>query len=616
MTTTRTEIFSLLHKNIKHISITHLAYVIIGTVIFAPLTGLASQLLIRLSGKTVLSDFEIAAFLLSPVGLVALTLFTALLITILVFEQASLMAISAGALQQQTVTTFAALHFTFKNIAKIFTFAVRLVIRILLRTLPFLAVSALIAKKFLTEYDINYYLTAKPPVFLVTAAVIAVILTVMIIFLLRRLFSWSLALPVLLFDDISPAASFKTSANLLAAKKQLLFIQLVTWAITAFFLSAVILGGIQLLGSYLAPLFFNSITMLVPVLGALVALLAISNFLITTFTSGSFAALLVVFYQRTGSSFTTLSTPELKEESTSKVSIPLFATLLVVACLAAVLTGVWLLNGIQPDRDIQIIAHRGAAGKAPENTMASITQAIADKTDWVEIDVQETVDDKILVIHDSDFMKLAQVDLKVWDASYQRTGQIDIGSWFEKRFSNERAPLLSQVLNAAHSKTKVLIELKYYGHDKVLEQRVADTVESTDMVENVAVMSLQYDGIKKFKSLRPDWETGLLVTKTIGRISSIDVDFLAMNMAAANASFIHRVQSLGKKVYVWTVNDAASMARMMALGVDGIITDEPELAHRVRSRFIKLTTLERLVLHTTVFLNQPVPLKHYRDKSP
>ena len=64
-----------------------------------------------------------------------------------------------------------------------------------------------------------------------------------------------------------------------------------------------------------------------------------------------------------------------------------------------------------------VIAHRGAAGKAPENTMASIRQAIEDGTDWIEIDVQETADGKVVVIHDSDFMKLAGVNMKVWDGT-------------------------------------------------------------------------------------------------------------------------------------------------------------------------------------------------------
>ena len=79
--------------------------------------------------------------------------------------------------------------------------------------------------------------------------------------------------------------------------------------------------------------------------------------------------------------------------------------------VSAVLVGNWLLNGIQINDTVMVVAHRGASGKAPENSLASIRQAISDGADWVEIDVQETADGEVIVVHDSDFMKLAGIDL-------------------------------------------------------------------------------------------------------------------------------------------------------------------------------------------------------------
>lgn len=213
-------------------------------------------------------------------------------------------------------------------------------------------------------------------------------------------------------------------------------------------------------------------------------------------------------------------------------------------------------------------------------------------------------------------MKLAGVNTKVWDGTLQQLQQIDIGSWFAPEFSNERVPTLAQVLDRARGNTKVLIELKYYGHDQQLEQRVADIVENADMVNDVAIMSLKYEGIKKFRALRPDWDVGLLLSTAIGNITNLEMDFLAVNMAMAAPGFIRRTHSAGKQVFVWTVNDQISMSRMISLGIDGLITDEPELARKVLVDREDLSSVERLLIHTAMLAGQPIPKRIYRDQSP
>ncbi len=610
------DVLPILRKDLKQIFTIHLVYVALGFVLFAPLTGIVGQFLLGLSGQSVLSDLDIAYFFFSPLGMLALILFAAFLITILVFEQTSLMLVCGAAVQGHHVPLMTALTYTARRAKKIFLFAIRLVLRLLLITLPFLAVSGAIAWFLITEYDINYYLAQKPPEFLIAAAAIGMVLLIMTVVLLRKLFSWALALPLILFGDISPARSFQESANLTEGDKRGILIILGSWIVAAILLSTVILGIVHLLGSTLAPLFFDSIVLLVPVLGGLVALLSLANLLVTAFTSGSFAALLLTLYKRSGAKIKTDDFAVAHQSKEKQLTRRTFGLLLGAGVLTALLVGGFLLKGIPADNDALVIAHRGAAGKAPENTMAAVRQAIEDGTDWIEIDVQETADGKVVVIHDSDFMKLAGADIKVWDGTLQELKAIDIGSWFDPKFASERVPTLTEVLEEARGKARVLIELKYYGHDQQLEQRVADIVEQTDMVESVAIMSLKYEGIQKFRTLRPDWPVGLLSTKAIGKIADFDVNFLAINMAAAKPAFIRRIHASGKQVYVWTVNDQVSISRMASLGVDGLITDEPALAREVLVQQTELTSLERLLIHTAVLLKQPVPSKTYRDQSP
>jgi len=610
------DVSRVLRESIGQIITTHLAYVALSVALFTPLVGIVGQFLLGLSGQSVLSDLDIAYFFLTPLGMAALILFAALLMTILVFELASLMAISAGSVQGLHIGIMSSLYFTARRAKRIFLFATRLIIRVLVIILPFLAVGTAIAWFLTTDHDINYYLSEKPPVFLAAVVIIGLLLLTMFAVLIRKLLAWSLALPLLLFTDVSPARSFVESENLIQKHKLLFLMALGIWALAGLVLGAVVLGSVHFLGARLVPLFFDSINLLALVLGGLVALLSLGNLLVTTLASGTFACLLVVLFDQYGPALKAIDLANSKQGRRWRVTVPRFVLLLIGFTVVAVLFGTWLMNGIQTRDDVAVIAHRGAAGKAPENTLASVRQAMKDSADWIEIDVQESMDGEVVVIHDSDFMKLAGKDLKVWDSTLKELREIDVGSWFGPEFSAERVPTLTQVLEETRGQSRVLIELKYYGHDQQLEQRVVDIVEKAGMVNEVAVMSLKLSGIKKFHALRPDWVVGLLSSKAIGNLYDLDMDFFAINMGMATPGFIRNVHLADKQVFVWTVNDQVSMSRMISLGVDGIITDEPELARNVLVDRSKLSSIERLLIHTAVLFGQPIPQRIYRDQSP
>ncbi|MCP4820121.1 MAG: glycerophosphodiester phosphodiesterase, partial [Shimia sp.] len=260
------------------------------------------------------------------------------------------------------------------------------------------------------------------------------------------------------------------------------------------------------------------------------------------------------------------------------------------------LLGLADLAPVDDGQPVAVIAHRGAANAKPENTMAAVIEAVRVGSDWVEIDVQETADGEVVVMHDSDFMKQASNPLNIWDATMADLADIDIGSWFDPTYADERTPLLADVLRATKDKSGVVIELKYYGFDKQLEQRVVDIVEAEDMVDQVKIMSLKYAAVEKMRNLRPDWDIGLLASASLGQMWELDADFLAVNSATTSHRLVRESRAAGKEVYVWTVNDPLSMSAMISLGVDGLITDEPELARQVLSERRALNGTERLIL--------------------
>ncbi len=169
------------------------------------------------------------------------------------------------------------------------------------------------------------------------------------------------------------------------------------------------------------------------------------------------------------------------------------------------------------------------------------------------------------------------------------------------KFKDERVPPLAAVLDTYEGKVGLFIELKYYGHDIDLEQRVVELVETHGMAEHVVVISLKVDAIQKMKTLRPDWNAGLLMPETAGNLAKINTDFLAINASFASRSFIRSANRVEKYVVVWTVNDPIGMSTMISCGVKGIITDKPALARSVLEQLAQLSAPERTILELPKF---------------
>ena len=175
----------------------------------------------------------------------------------------------------------------------------------------------------------------------------------------------------------------------------------------------------------------------------------------------------------------------------------------VVLALLSGGVGAWLAQDIRVDDDVLVIAHRGAAGRAPENTLASVRAAIEDGADIVEIDVQETADGEVVVIHDSDFMKVAGVSSKIWDLSLAEARAIDIGSWYGAEFASERIPRSRKCSSSAAAPRESTSSSSTTATTS--SSSVASSISSKPrvMASDVVVMSLNQSGIRKIRELRP-----------------------------------------------------------------------------------------------------------------
>jgi glycerophosphoryl diester phosphodiesterase len=589
--------------------LSHLVFTVLVLAVVTPLMSLTIRGAIALSGQPALSDFDIAMYLLSPVGFVAGVVAASLLLGIAVLDTALMMAIAQEARETGQHRFEAGLVKVLPRFPQIFGFAWRFLLRLLLIIAPFLVAVLLVAQQWLTEYDINFYLTEKPPEFIRAVVVIGLVLAAMAIVLIRKVLGWSVALPLVLFSDVTPRESFARSDEALQGQRLPLLLTLIGWgAISALLVAAtaLLIGG---LADWLAGTIGADLRRLASAFALLLAAWSALNLLLTTVTSGALAHVLMFAAGWPGKNADAAPT----RRNALRWALLIGLSLALIPLLA----GLADLLRHRMDDEIQVIAHRGAAGARPENTMAAFDLAIEDKATWVELDVQESADGEIIVMHDSDYMKIAGTDLKVWDATTDGLADIDIGSWFDPEFASERTPLLRDVLELAKdSGSGILIELKYYGYDEMLEQRVAEVVEETGMTDQVRAMSLKYDAVRKMKALRPGWTVGLLATATVGDLTALETDFLAVNMATASLRLVRDARAAGKEVYVWTVNDPLSMSRMASLGVSGLITDEPALARQVLEQRAELGAAERLVLALGSKLGLNASDKVYRDASP
>ena len=585
----------------KELALTDIAYKVIAFIALTPLMGMLVRVMVWMSGKSVLADQDILFFFLGPAGWVCFVFVGGLWLGIVALEQAALMGILMAAQEGERLGVIRALRFAVTVARPVILVTARLLAFTLLLVLPFVAVIGLIYVALLGDHDINFYLNQKPPVFWVALGLAGVTLAALVAMLLRLFSGWLFALPLVLFEDVDASVALRTSRDRSTGRRLTLLLWIAGWALATIVLSAIASSLVVYVARLLVPLAVGSLWLLLTAIGVTLLVWSIVNLAVNLLSTTSFAAMLFNLYREIccrGS----INSSRLRIEASSGsiVGFRITPGRLIVAGVAgaviAVTIGVVMIGTIQAEDKTQITAHRGSSAAAPENTMAAVKQAIEDGADWVEIDVQETADGEVVVFHDSDFMKLAGLDLKIWDATIEDLEQIDIGSWFAPEYKDERVPALSEVLDECKGKVGVNIELKYYGHDKKLEQRVARIVEQHGMTSEVVIMSLKVDAVEKMKSMRPGWKVGLLMSVAAGDLEDIDVDFLAVNAGFVSRRFIGAAHDLDREVFVWTVNDAASMSAMMSRGVDSIITDKPALARSVLEQRARLNVSQRLLL--------------------
>ena len=230
-----------------------------------------------------------------------------------------------------------------------------------------------------------------------------------------------------------------------------------------------------------------------------------------------------------------------------------------------------------------IIAHRGESRDAPENTLASIRLAWQRGADAVEIDVRRTADDQLAVIHDADTGQFGERRRLIARQTAAELAALDAGRWKAPRWAGERIPLLAEVLPTIPRRGRLFVEIKD-GPDCVPPLQVC-LAKSTARPAQVLLMSFNVETVRDAARAFPEYEACLLLEAK----QWVRADSLARSLELARAlgcrsvdlekhdrldrTVVETAHAAGLRVYVWTVNRAATARRLAAAGVDGITTD-------------------------------------------
>lgn len=240
----------------------------------------------------------------------------------------------------------------------------------------------------------------------------------------------------------------------------------------------------------------------------------------------------------------------------------------------------YLLNNKQ-----DIVAHRACGIFAPENTLQALEKAIESKATYAEIDVQQSKDGVLVVLHDTNFKRTTGVNKNVWDANYKEIKTYNAGGYYYSQFEKVKVPTLEEMIQKADGKIKLMIELKNNGHKtKDFEEDAVNLIKKYNFENQCTVASLDLNILHRVKKLNKNIKTVYITPFVYGEYYKMpDVDMFSIEETFVNKHSVFRIHLENKKVFVWTVNKDSAIKRVLSLPIDGIVTDNPKLASYYRA---------------------------------
>lgn len=278
----------------------------------------------------------------------------------------------------------------------------------------------------------------------------------------------------------------------------------------------------------------------------------------------------------------------------------LLAAAVTVVGAIAVVSAPSAASAHQPEHvSIVNTAHRGAMGYAPENTLAAFRLGADQGADLVESDVQRSKDGVLVLMHDITLSRTTDVEQvfpdrapwRVRDFTYEEIKQLDAGSWFSEEYAGERVPTMTEMVKVLRrTRAGILMELKSPALYPGIEAQVAEElarfrgyVRSAVRAERLVVQSFDWESMARYHEVQPSVPVGLLGRPAEALLPDLATwaDQINPSFRSFDAAYVDTVHDLGMEVHTYTVNQPSDMHLVLDRGVDGVITNFPDVLEEV-----------------------------------
>jgi len=231
------------------------------------------------------------------------------------------------------------------------------------------------------------------------------------------------------------------------------------------------------------------------------------------------------------------------------------------------------------------IAHRGASGRFPENTLKAFGAAIDAGAQMCELDVQLSRDGALVVIHDDTVDRTTDGRGAVRAMTLDELKRLDAGARYGNEFKGERIPTLNEVLALTEGRCGLNIELKSAG----VERKVCDLIVEHRALATAMVSGFDWDALAIVHHLEPRVRVGLLASqwpaRLVGAAFEMRADAINPRSDIVTEDLCIAAHQRNLSVYTWTVDEPDEMRRLIAFGVDGIMTNYPERLRELTSYY-------------------------------
>lgn len=241
------------------------------------------------------------------------------------------------------------------------------------------------------------------------------------------------------------------------------------------------------------------------------------------------------------------------------------------------------VNDISNLEKIKIISHRAKCFiYQHENSMDGIKDSVSYKVNYAEIDVQETKDGVVILMHDKTLKTVTGLNKKINQLNYSEIKKLNTGALNLTGYISEKIPTLEQVVKYSKGKLNLIIHIKPYGDTIGLTKKVIHIIKENNLINHCIIQSSNYTILTNIKKLDPNINTSYITTNPCINLCSMNVNLYSIKENLVTKNLVENIHNSNKKIYVWTVNNETSMRKLINLGVDGIITDNPKLLINIK----------------------------------